>query len=285
MTFYKKSTFIAILVLSLLSPAWGYEEMVVTSGATLSGKVVLKGQAPPSRIFHLVFSPNIEFCSRISDGKGNRLLKEFRVAADGGFSDVVVAVVGVEKGKPFTLAPKIDIENCRILPFVTTVRNNYPISFVNKDTVSHDIQGYSLSKESYTFGMFNTPLIPKSTASTEVRLRRDHYLFRTQCGVHDFMQSWGMAVGNPYFAVTGADGSFEIPDIPSGEYDLIAWHPYMKISAQRIRVTENGKVNANFEMDAAGVDIPLYSRQKEYRLDTALKPEQIVSPSVELQQE
>ncbi len=206
------------------------------------------------------------------------------MAADGGFADVVVTVVGVEKGKPFNLAPKIEIENCRILPFVTPVRNNDLISLVNQDTVSHDIQGYSLSKESYTFGMFNKPLLPETTAVAQMRLRNGHYLFRTQCGVHDFMQSWGMAVGNPYFAVTHEDGSFEISGLPAGEYDIIAWHPYMKIVAQQVRVGEHAKATANFEMDASEVDIPLYSRQKEYRLDT-LQSDQLISPAVELQKE
>jgi len=268
-----------------LSQVFGYDEIVVKSGATLSGKVMLKGIAPPTRIFHLVFSPNMAFCGRVSDGKGNRLLKEFTVSSEGGFQDVVVAVVGVEKGKPFNLAPRVDIENCRIAPFVTPIRNNYPIVLSNKDTVSHDIQGYSLSKEGYTFGIFNTPLTPEATASTQTRLRNGHYLFRTQCGVHDFMQSWGMAVGNPYFSVTREDGSFEISDLPAGEYDLIAWHPYLKIETQRVRVGENAKETVHFEMDASQVDIPLYSRQKEYRLETALKPDQLVPPAVELQKE
>ena len=143
LNFFGRRSIACLIALFLFTvPAWGYEEVAVTSGATLSGKVILKGPVPPTRIFHLVFSPNMAFCGGISDGKGNRLLKEFQVALDGGFRDVVVAVVGVEKGKPFTLAPKIDIENCRVLPFVTPVRNQYPISLVNRDPVHHDIQGY-----------------------------------------------------------------------------------------------------------------------------------------------
>ena len=94
-----------------------------------------------------------------------------------------------------------------------------------------------------------------------------------------------MAVGNPYFSVTREDGSFKIQDLPAGEYDLIAWHPYLNISTQRVRVGENAKETVNFEMDASEVDIPLYSRQKEYRLDTAFKPDQLIPPEVELQKE
>jgi hypothetical protein len=272
----------SVIALLCSNPAGAYEEAPVASGGTVSGKVFLKGTPPPTRIFHLIFSPNIDFCGRISDGKGNRLLKEFQVSQDGGFRNVVVAVVGVEKGKRFDYTPMLDVENCRISPFVTPVRNRHPIRLVNRDPIAHDIQTYTL-KDDYTFAMFNKPLVPQSEATKQIVLRRGHYIFRTQCGVHDFMQSWGMAVGNPYFAVTGSDGNFTIVDLSPGTYDVIAWHPYMKIQAQTVTVPANGRVALNFEFNASAVDIPLYSLQEEYRLDTALQPHHLLSPPVELQ--
>ena len=265
-----------------VAPGWGYEEVTVTNGGTVTGRVTLNGAPPPTRIFHMVFSPNIDFCTRVSDGKGNRLLKEFRVSDDGGFQDVVVAVVGVEQGKRFDYMPQIELENCRIGPFVTPVRNHQPFTIVNKDSVVHDIQAYTL-KDNYTYAMFNKPMLPKEQAVKEIRLRKDHYIFRTQCGVHDFMQSWGMAVGNPYFTVTGPDGSFSIPDLPPGTYDVIAWHPYMKVQARQITVAANGQASVNFQFNADEVTIPLYSLQTAYRLEPALGLIPLQTPSVELQ--
>jgi len=273
---------LVVFVFSNGSVGWGYEEMTVISGGTITGRVFLKGTPPPARIFHLIFSPNIDFCGKISDGNGNRLLKEFRVSKDGGFQDVVVAVVGVKRGKKFDYTPEIDVETCRISPFVVPIRNHHPISLVNKDPITHDIQGYTL-QDDYTFAMFNKPMVADSTAVKQIVLRQGHYIFRTQCGVHDFMQSWGMAVGNPYFAVTGADGSFAIPDLPPGTYDVIAWHPYMKVQAHKITVPENGRIDLNFRFDALEVDVPLYNLQKEYRLQTALQSHRLPSPSTELQ--
>ena len=273
---------VGLLIVGAATTGWGYEEIVVTSGGAVAGRVSLKGTPPPSRIFHMVFSPNIDFCTRVSDGKGNRLLKEFRVSEDGGFQDVVVAVVGVERGKRFDYTPEIKLENCRISPFVTPVRNHHPFSIVNKDPVVHDIQGYTI-EDPYTFAMFNKPMLPESTVAREIRLRKRHYIFRTQCGVHDFMQSWGMAVGNPYFAVSGPDGGFTIPDLPAGTYDVIAWHPYMKVRAQRVTVPADGSVALNFQFDASEVEIPLYSLQTGYRLEPALGLLHLNSPSVELQ--
>ena len=152
----------------------------------------------------------------------------------------------------------------------------------NKDPVTHNIQAYTL-KEDYTFGMFNKPMIPESSSSKEVKLRKGHYLFRTQCGVHDFMQNWGIAVGNPYFDVTGEDGAFEIQDIPPGEYFVIAWHPHMVIQSEKVTIPPNGKASLNFSFDASEVKIPLHDQQKGYRLQTWLQPEHLSIKPVDLQ--
>jgi hypothetical protein len=261
---------------------WGYDEITVRDGGAISGRVVLNGPPPPARIYHMVFSPNIDFCTRISDGNGNRLLREFLVADDGAFQDVVVAVVGVERGKAFDFTPSLTLEHCRMGPFVTAVRNGHPMSIVNKDPVVHDVQGYT-SGNPYTFMMFNKPMLPESSASKQVRLRDGHFIFRTQCGVHDFMQSWGMAVGNPYFAVTGPDGTFTISDLPPGTYDVVAWHPHMTVKAQRVTVQGNGTAPLHFAFDASETEIPLHALQTNYRLQPALDLIPLAAPSVELQ--
>jgi hypothetical protein len=276
---------VLLLAVSLLTPmsVGAYEEAPVANGGSLTGKVKLEGAPPPVRIYHLVFSPNLEFCGKISDGNGNRLLKEFRVAPDGRFEGVVVAVVGVKKGKPFSFTPSLEIENCRIAPFMTPVRNRHPIEMVNKDTIVHDIQAYTLNDQEYAFQMFNKPMVPESRATKPVRFREGHFIFRTQCGVHDFMQSWGMAVGNPYFAVTGPDGGFAITDLPPGTYDVIAWHPHLKVQAQSVTIPADGRAEAEFRFVSSEVEVPLHDLQTGYRLQPALDARTPPPPSVELQ--
>ncbi len=261
---------------------WTYEEVEVTSGGTLKGRAFLQGTTPPARIYHLIFSPNIEFCRNISDGNGNRILREFRVSDAGGFENVLVAIIGVGKGKPFDFTPKINIEHCRMTPFVSAIRHRHPIALSNKDPITHDVQAYTL-KGDYTFAMFNKPMPAKTEATRQVLFRDGHTFFRTQCGVHDYMQSWGMAVGNPYFAVTDEDGHFEIPDVPPGTYYVVAWHPHLKPKAQEITIESEESVSVDFNFDAAEVHIPLHDRQLNYRLNTWLEPHHLVPPTVELQ--
>ncbi|MFZ5874891.1 MAG: carboxypeptidase-like regulatory domain-containing protein [Nitrospirota bacterium] len=264
------------------SSALAYVETTVTAGGTVTGRVRLDGPPPPSRIFHLVFSPNMAFCGKISDGAGNRLLKEFQVAPDGAFEGVVVAVVGVEKGKAFDYAPELTIEHCRIAPLIMPVRNGKKVSLVNKDEIAHDIQAYSM-RDDFAIQMFNKPLVPEGSALKDIRMRKGHYMFRTQCGVHDYMQSWGIAVGNPYFAVTGPDGTFAISDLPPGEYDVIAWHPHLPVQSTRVLVSPKGQANLDFAFDSGLVDIPQHDLQRGYRLQTALDARPMPEPTVERQ--
>jgi len=264
------------------SKSWAYEEERVTNAGTYSGKVTLTGTVPPPRRFHLITFPNMEYCGTVSDGKGDRLLREFEVSDKGEFGQVVVLFVGVPKGKPFEYNPEIKIENCLIDPFIAPVRNNHPIKLISKDPIVHDVQAYTL-KDDYTFAMFNKPIKPNATEIKNVKFRPNHYIFRIQCGVHSYMQNWGIAIGNPYFAVTGSDGSFSISEIPPGEYDVIAWHPLMKPIVHHVTISSNESTPDSFDFDSKDVIVPYHDLQTGYRFDTALIPSIIPKSTVLIQ--
>lgn len=61
-----------------------------------------------------------------------------------------------------------------------------------------------------------------------VNLTKGRHVFVMQCGFHAYMESWGVAVSNPYFAKTDGQGRFTITDVPPGTYKLVAWHPYVR---------------------------------------------------------
>jgi hypothetical protein len=53
-------------------------------------------------------------------------------------------------------------------------------------------------------------------------------------------------VDNPYYAVTGDDGSFSLPNLPPGEYTIEAVHEKFGAQDQKITVTAKGSVTADF---------------------------------------
>ncbi len=251
-----------------MSVAFAYQEAPVTGGGTLTGKVTLAGGKPVPRGFNLVTFPDPVYCGRISNGHGFRLLKEFTVADNHGAKDVIVMLAGIEKGKPFPFQPpQIEAKDCRFLPFVNVVRDHEKISIVNMDPVMHDIQAYETSELGPRV-LFNVPLPmnphhPKEAAVDAnyhrhmvgepsvqtIHMTKGRRIFVMQCGFHAYMESWAMAVDNPYYAATDENGRFEIGDVPPGKYKLVVWHPQARtILEQDIEIPAKGTVTANFEI-------------------------------------
>ncbi len=257
-------------ILTGLPSAWAYQESTVTDGGQITGKVTLKGGKPVPRGFNLVTFPDPVYCGRISNGQGFRLLKEFMVGGNGGVKDVVVMLTGIEKGKPFAFQPpQIEAKDCRFLPFVSVVRDNNKVSIVNMDPVMHDIQAYETSDLGPRV-LFNVPLPmnphhPKEAAMDAnyhrhmvgepsvqtIHMTKGRRIFVMQCGFHAYMETWGMAVDNPYYALTGESGQFTIDNIPPGTYKLIVWHPQERTQIERVvTVPAKGSVAADFEIQA-----------------------------------
>jgi len=262
--------FLSLLSVAAIAPVSAYEVVEVEHGGTVTGKVTLEGQPmPTSQGFNLVTFPDPEYCGRISNGSGWRLLYDFSIDQMGGLKDVVVSLEGIEKGRPFDLSvPRIEARDCRFQPFVTVVRNGHAVEVVNMDPVMHDIQAYETSSQLGPRVLFNSPLpmnahhkrgdlhathrhMPGPSMLEPVNLHKGRKLFVMQCGFHAYMLNWGLAVSNPYYAITDGSGSYQIENVPSGSYRMMAWHPYIgTMSEEIVTVMPDGKNEVHFSMKA-----------------------------------
>jgi hypothetical protein len=264
----KRAGILVLLVAVCAAPARAYEEIAVSDGGTISGRVTISGGKPTAKGFNLITFPDPVYCGRISTGTGWRILEEFSIAADGGLKDVVVFLADVRRGKAFAFTPPtIEARDCRFLPFVTVVKDRSDVVVMNMDPVMHDIQAYETSHLGPRV-LFNTPLpmnphhrrnvsadshehLAGEPMTQQIHMTKGRRIFVMQCGFHAYMESWGMAIDNPYYAVTGRDGTFTIPDVPPGEYTLVAWHPQVQTMQERkIVVKANGTVTASFAFKA-----------------------------------
>ena len=232
------------------------------------GKVSLKGKKPEAKAYNLVLFPEAAFCGRISTGTGWRLLDNFLVAPDGGLKNAVVMLEGVEKGKPFKkdMSYEIRAQDCVFDPNLIVVRNHQEVSFVNMDPILHDVQVYETSPSGQSVlvhrPMRLNPYHPKEGVDTHEHLPGERLVdkldfskgrrtFLIECGWHGFMQTWGVMVENPYFAVTDEGGNFTLKDVPEGVYKLVAWHPGMGgVLFSEVAILGGEIVKTQFEFDA-----------------------------------
>jgi hypothetical protein len=55
------------------------------------------------------------------------------------------------------------------------------------------------------------------------------------------MRAYWLAMDQPYYAVTGPDGTFSIADIPPGEYDVELWHETLGRRTERVSIPAKGE--------------------------------------------
>jgi plastocyanin len=140
---------------------------------------------------------------------------------------------------PPTVIDQVDKE---YVPYVTPVRLGTTVSFPNHDQIRHHVYSFSPSKQ------FEIPLY-KGTP-------RDPILFDKPgpvtlgCNIHDWMTAYVFVSESPYFALTHADGSAVVSDLPLGSYSVHVWHPRIKgepgSTSQRISVADGADKSVKF---------------------------------------
>ncbi len=279
-----------------------YKEIIVENSGSLSGEVTFLGDLPNPKGYNLVSFPDPVFCGRISTGTGWRLLQPFQIGKEGQFQNVVIYIEGIEQGKKFDYTPpQIEAIDCKFSPYITVVRDRQEVKVVNMDPVMHDIQAYETSK----FGarvLFNLPLPVSSklrkddlmkgkkvknragrVVSPKIKMKKGRNIFAMQCGFHPYMESWGIAMDSPYFALSDNNGTFQIGEIPPGTYQVVVWHPMVQ---QEVTVTiKSGETtHLPLEFDAPQGRLYANEAQKNTRFGMELLGDSKIVPSVELQQ-
>ena len=64
------------------------------------------------------------------------------------------------------------------------------------------------------------------------------------------MQAFIGVVDHPYFAVTGADGSFSLKGLPPGTYTIEAWHEQLGTQTQSVTIGEKETKDIAFSFKA-----------------------------------
>lgn len=247
--------------------AFGYEEAAVTNGGVLTGTVTLDGAVPEPRIFPLALYPFGPYCGKntsISDGHGNVRISEFVVAPDHGMKDVVVAVQHVDKGKPFPpMVTNLVAQDCQFLPFVSIVQNHSTFTMTNRDPILHNAQLYQAGEGNL---LLTVPNPPHSTGTFPIRFEHHKRIYQMICGMHEFMQTWGYAVDNPYYALTDEHGAFRIDGLPPGTYQVTAWRPHFQPIERTVTIAPNGTASLAVAFDAKNVKRPNYETQEKFRI-------------------
>ncbi|MEO1993166.1 MAG: hypothetical protein ABGW78_14600 [Pirellulales bacterium] len=185
-----------------------------TGWATLKGVFGFEGTVPSPK--SLVVDKDTEVCSK----DGMKLFDRSLLVDNSsqGLANVVVFVRKSSRVKNPVSEEKVlfDQKNCEFLAPVFASRVGQPIDVKNSDPVGHNtnIAGTSFNQ-----------LIPSGEATSFTPNRETGMPVMVTCNIHPWMKAYAVFREDGYVAVSAADGSFTIPDLPAGEpLEFQVWH-------------------------------------------------------------
>jgi hypothetical protein len=198
--------------------------------AKLKGRVVWEGAVPVQQ--KIVPSIDQKVCAR-----DKRPLEEDYIvdAKTRGLKNILVWIqpAGAQKGAPFPpklihpallkpAAPSVSIDTpcCRFIPHVLAAREGQVMVIKNSAPIKHNPKWESEKNDNIN------PLI---AAGAQYKLKNPLVAepgeISLSCSIHGWMKAHIRVFDHPYFAVTDADGNFEINDAPVGNFSLFIHHP------------------------------------------------------------
>jgi plastocyanin len=207
--------------------------------ATITGHVQFSGRKPAGKVIDMDQDPD---CARLH--KNGRVTEDaVAVSSAGALANVFVYLQSGLEGKKFepVAAPvTIDQNGCWFRPRVLGIQTGQTLNVTNSDPVTHNIHPIAQVNREWN----------QSQASGDPPLKRrfarQETMIPVKCNIHRWMHAYIGVVDHPYFAVTGADGSFEIRNVPPGTYTLAAWQETLGQQQQPVTLSPSGKAEIAF---------------------------------------
>lgn len=186
----------------------------------LRGKFVYDGAAPAPK--PLDINKDLQCCTT------KHVDESLVVGPDGGLANVIVYLkpaagqkVKAHPDYDATADDEVSLDNntCQFKPHVLAMRTSQTLVVKNSDMCSHNTNISPLG------GGGINPLIGAGQDVKHKFNRQQNLPIPVNCNIHPWMSAWVLPRDNPYFAVSDADGSFEIKNLPAGaDLEFQVWH-------------------------------------------------------------
>jgi plastocyanin len=116
-----------------------------------------------------------------------------------------------------TDAVTLDQDGCMYKPHVMGIMTGQTLKVVSSDATTHNI--HPMPKDNREWNESQPP----GAAPIEKTFARSEIMIPVKCNQHPWMRAYIGVVSNPFYAVTGSDGTFTIKGLPPGDYTIEAW--------------------------------------------------------------
>jgi hypothetical protein len=218
---------------------------------TIAGVVSFEGAVPAAKKVDTSAdaacaskSPNLETEDNIvKDGK---LANAFVYIKDGTLADGT-KVTGLAFDTPSAEVP-LDQNGCHYVPHVSGAMVNQKLKITNSDPTQHNIHFTPKNNDDWNQSQ------PNGAGPLTHEFKRAEVLVPVKCNQHPWMKAYVAVLKHPFFAVSKADGTYEIKGVPPGTYNVVAWHEGPGNGTERppvsVTVAANGAGKADFSFSA-----------------------------------
>ena len=210
----------------------------------IKGTVLLEGMAPKNDVIKMNADP---VC--LKQNTGEQMQETYMVGSDGkSFGNVFVYIkdgLGNYIYDPPTGPATIDQHGCRYHPHVFGMRVGQVLEIVNSDPTLHNIHALPKTNQEFNTGQ---PIQGMKTTHT---FTAKEVMVPFKCDVHGWMNAYVGVLDHPYWAVTDANGKFELKTVPPGTYTIEAWHERMGTQTMSVTLGQKESKEANFTFKPA----------------------------------
>ena len=209
------------------------------TAGTIAGKIIFSGKKSSHKIVNMDADPQ---CAKLHPSAVSD--ESIAVNADGALANVFVYIKKGLEDKTFE-APStpvvIDQNGCWFNPRVLGIQVGQTLKVKNSDPVTHNIHPLpEINRE------WNQSQAPDTEPFTR-KFTQPEVMIKVKCNIHAWMHAWVGAVAHPYFAVTGADGTFTLRNVSPGNYTLEIWHEELGKQDQQVTLAPSAKVEQTFQ--------------------------------------
>ena len=225
---------------SNVPPAAPGASSAASGGATVTGKILFAG-SPPAR--EQIKMEADAFCKAAHSQPV--YTQDVVVNGNGTLQWVLVYVKEVAGNYPPPAQPvTLDQRGCQYAPHIFGIQAGQALKIVNSDGTLHNIHALPKINAEFNIGQ------PFQKMETLKKFDKPEVPLRFKCDVHKWMGAYCGVFNHPFFAVSNDQGTFEIKNLPPGNYVIEAWQE--KYGPQTQNVTVSGAETKNLEFTFKG---------------------------------
>ena len=171
-------------------------------------------------------------------------LENVVVSSGGGLENVVLYIsqglTASAEAVP-SQVPVFDQKNCMYTPHVLAMDATQTFKVVTSDQTTHNIHPLP---NPMTGNIPWNQSQPPGAAPVEKSWKAAE-MIPVQCNIHPWMHGYFAVVKGPY-AVSDANGSYTINNVPPGSYTVTAWQEELGTQTAKVTVAAGGSASADF---------------------------------------